>query len=129
MDLTANEGKTVIITTHYIEEAKQSQMVNSSFLRFQTRRVRCLFGYVIVVVDRLDEERYTTLRSIAYRTIDFVQLFVPGGSVFEDLSKPRGQDQQLQNTSQTSTSRNSCLYDVLLIYCDLPNPYVIKITH
>lgn len=27
LTLTANEGKTVIITTHYIEEAKQSQMV------------------------------------------------------------------------------------------------------
>lgn len=27
LDLTSNEGKTVIITTHYIEEAKQSQMV------------------------------------------------------------------------------------------------------
>lgn len=27
MDLTSNGGKTVIITTHYIEEAKQSQMV------------------------------------------------------------------------------------------------------
>jgi len=34
LDLTSNEGKTVIITTHYIEEAKQSQMVKRVFIKF-----------------------------------------------------------------------------------------------
>jgi len=31
-----------------------------------------------------------------------VQLFVFGGSIFEDLPKPSGQDKQFQNTSKTS---------------------------
>lgn len=34
LDLTSNGGKTVIITTHYIEEAKQSQMVRRVFINF-----------------------------------------------------------------------------------------------
>lgn len=47
-----------------------------------------------MVTDRFNERRYTSIRSNADRTVDFVQLFVFGRSVFEDLPKPRGQDQQ-----------------------------------
>lgn len=81
VQITKDGNKTVIITTHYIEEARQAHAV--SVICVVTLSLKAL------VPDRLDAKRQIISRRISWRVALYVRLSVLRRSFFETIAETR----------------------------------------